>query len=74
MQIDEFQVMAPELLGEDCNQSEALGAATWLWMQSPMHCKAPVYALSRLLLPAIVKGQFVLLSQQNKPVCFLSWI
>jgi cytolysin-activating lysine-acyltransferase len=73
MQIDGFQVMAPALLAETCNQSEALGIATWLWMQSPMHRQAPVYALSTLLLPAIVKGQFVLLSQQDKPVCFLSW-
>ena len=73
MQMNGFQVMAPVLLGEACNQPEALGVATWLWMQSPMHRKAPVYALSRLLLPIIVNGQFVLLSQQDKPVCFLSW-
>ncbi|MBV8046220.1 MAG: toxin-activating lysine-acyltransferase [Paludibacterium sp.] len=73
MQIDGYQVIAPALLGEPCNQSEALGAATWLWMQSPLHRDAPLHALSQLLLPAIVKGQFVLLSEQGKPVCFLSW-
>jgi cytolysin-activating lysine-acyltransferase len=73
MHMDGLRVTAPALLGEPGNPPEALGAATWLWMQSPLHRAAPLYALSRLLLPAIVNGQFVLLSERDRPVCFISW-
>jgi len=73
MLIAPYQVTAPALTGESCNQSEALGSATWLWMQSERHRQAPIYALSSLLLPAIQQGRFVLVSTRGKPVLYMSW-
>jgi cytolysin-activating lysine-acyltransferase len=70
---ESLEVIAPKILGNTFTEAEALGSATWLWMQSAHHRETPVYALSALLLPAIKYSQFVLAMEQGKPVFYLAW-
>ena len=69
----QIQYMAPRLTGEPYNQAEAMGSALWLWMHSEFHRNFPLHALNGLLLPAIGKGQFILVTENKKPVFYLSW-
>ena len=73
MRIDPYDITAPAITGEACNEAEALGSAVWLWMHSAEHRDAPLHALSALLLPAIKTGQFVLAVENTKPVFYLAW-
>ncbi|MEQ1966500.1 toxin-activating lysine-acyltransferase [Xenorhabdus nematophila] len=73
MFIGDNDVHAPLLLGGHDNETEILGAATWLWMHSPLHRNAPLSSLATLLLPFIKAQQYVLVSQQGQPVFYLSW-
>ncbi|MCG9060186.1 toxin-activating lysine-acyltransferase [Laribacter hongkongensis] len=66
-------LVAPALTGEAFNESAMLGASVWLWMHSALHRQRPLHALEELLMPAIKHGQFILASEQDKPVFFLSW-
>lgn len=50
-----------------------LGAAVWIWMNSPNHQNAPLHALATDLLPAIKCRQFLMALENGKPVFFLSW-
>ena len=65
--------MAPSLLGQACDETQALGAIVWLWMNSAAHRDFPLHALNAVLLPAIKQRQFILVSQQGRPVFFTSW-
>ncbi|AUQ27211.1 MULTISPECIES: toxin-activating lysine-acyltransferase [Dickeya] len=73
MQIDHFDVQSPALIGGESSEAEILGAAVWLWMHSPLHRDAPLQALSTLLLPIIKHQQYVVVSQQQQPIFFMSW-
>ncbi|CBJ81102.1 putative HlyC [Xenorhabdus bovienii str. Jollieti] len=73
MLIGQYDVRAPLILGSEENETEMLGAATWLWMHSPLHRNAPLIALSTLLLPMIKAGQYVLVSHHGQPIFYLSW-
>lgn len=73
MRIDTFDITAPAILGEAFSEAEVLGSTVWLWMHSPVHRDAPLNTLPILLLPAIKNSQFVLASENGKPVFFLSW-
>jgi cytolysin-activating lysine-acyltransferase len=75
MRYDDFDVIAPYVLGDEFkfNEAEVLGSAVWLWMHSDMHREVPLHMLSALLLPAIKNRQFVLASENAKPVFYLSW-
>lgn len=66
-------ITAPALQGGEYNEASVLGAAVWLWMHSASHRNTPLHGLSNLLLPAIKHGQFILASEQDKPVFYLSW-
>ncbi|RQO73162.1 toxin-activating lysine-acyltransferase [Aquitalea sp. FJL05] len=68
-----FTIIAPALQGGEFNEATELGSAVWLWMHSASHRNTPLHGLSSLLLPAIKRGQFVLVSEGNKPVFYLSW-
>lgn len=68
-----YAVLAPGLMVQSWSEAEALGAAAWLWMQSPMHRSLPLAALHALLLPAIKRGQFLLASVQGQPVFYTAW-
>ena len=73
---DGFDVIAPKILGDDFNgvsEAAVLGSAVWLWMHSKSHRSAPLQLLSTLMLPAIKRGQFVLVSEHGKPVFYLAW-
>lgn len=61
------------MFGGEHSEAETLGAAVWLWMHSPSHRDAPLHTLPTLLLPAIKKQQFVLVSQESKPVFYFAW-
>ncbi|MTD39196.1 toxin-activating lysine-acyltransferase [Erwinia sp. CPCC 100877] len=69
-----FSVQAPLVLGERLSEAEALGAAVWLWLHSPMHRDAPLHVLPSILLPIIKNRQYVLVSEEGRPVFFLSWM
>lgn len=73
MQIGDYDVKSPLMLGGQESEAEVLGATVWLWMHSPMHRDAPLHALPTLLLPIIKRGQYVLVSRDARPVFFLSW-
>ena len=73
MRYGDFIVRAPLLLGGETNDAEALGAAVWLWMHSARHRGAQLQMLPAVLLPAIVRQQYVLVQRQDRPVFFLSW-
>lgn len=68
-----FDVIAPGLLQQDWCETEAFGAATWLWMQAATRREIPVKWLSTLLLPPIARRQFVIASEGGRPVFYLSW-
>ncbi len=73
MRFNTLDVQAPGLLDVPCNEAETLGSAVWMWMHSRSHRNMPLHALQTLLLPAIKHRQFVLASEQGKPVFFLTW-
>ena len=74
MRCGDFVVQAPLILGGHVSEAEILGAAVWLWMHSPMHRDAPLSVLPTVLLPVIKRQQYVLISQGEHPVFFLSWM
>ncbi|MGN8278609.1 toxin-activating lysine-acyltransferase [Pseudomonas sp. SMV71] len=74
MQFDTLDIIAPGLIDEPWNEAAVFGSATWLWMHSKAHRDAPLHTLPTLLLPAIKHRQFVLASEQGKPVFYLSWL
>lgn len=73
MQIDGFDITAPAFSAEAWSETEALGAAVWLWLHSAAHCEAPLHALNALLLPALKHRQFILGRHQGRPVFYASW-
>ena len=73
MRYDGFDVIAPSVHQQHFSEAEVLGSVVWLWMHSDAHKNTPLHMLSALLLPAIKKRQFVLASENGKPVFYLSW-
>ncbi|MCL2162441.1 MAG: toxin-activating lysine-acyltransferase [Betaproteobacteria bacterium] len=73
MRFDCLDVIAPGPLDTPCDEPQALGSAVWLMMHSASHREMPLWGLSVLLLPAIKHRQFVLASEQDKPVFFITW-
>lgn len=73
----DYLITSPTLNHPPRNETEAFGAVTWLWMQSPDHRTLPLEALQQLLLPAIQAGQYLLLhaptSTGKQPVAYMSW-
>lgn len=67
------QIYAPGLLQQECSEALMFGSAVWLWMQSDLHRELSLQALSTLLLPAIKTRQFLLVTESDKPVFYLSW-
>lgn len=74
MRYGNYFIQAPLLLGGEVSQAEVFGAAVWLWMHSERHRDAPLYVLPTVLLPIIKRQQYVLVSEDNRPVFFLSWM
>lgn len=73
MRYRNLEITVPKLTGEAFSEVEVLGAATWLWMHSKTHSPLPIGSLATLLLPAIKHGQFLLASEQGKPVVYVGW-
>ena len=73
---DGFDIVAPAVLGGEFNgtsEAAVFGSVVWLWMHSKSHRNAPLNLLSTLLMPAIKRRQFVLVSEHGKPVFYLAW-
>jgi len=68
-----FDVIAPGVLQQEWRETEVFGAATWLWMQARTRREAPIKWLSTLLLPPISYRQFLLASENGRPVFYASW-
>lgn len=68
-----LDVIAPGLLQQDWREAEIFGAATWLWMHASTRRETPLKWLSTLLLPPITHRQFVLASEGDRPVFYVSW-
>ena len=73
MRNGKYDVLSPLYSGEPINEAEVLGAAVWLWMHSPLHRDAPLHTLPDLLLPVIKHRQYVITTEQGRPVFFMSW-
>jgi cytolysin-activating lysine-acyltransferase len=73
MRLGTLDVIAPSIPDSEYSEAEAFGSAVWLWMHSKEHREAPLHTLSALLLPALKNRQFVLASENGKPVFYLSW-
>lgn len=74
MRYGNFIVQAPLILGGQASEAEILGASVWMWLHSPMHRDAPLHVLPSILLPIIKNQQYVLVSEEGRPVFFLSWM
>ncbi len=72
MRNGKYDVLSPLYSGEPVNEAEVLGAAVWLWMHSPLHRDAPLHTLPDLLLPVIKHRQYVVATEQGRPVFFMS--
>ncbi|MCQ1895526.1 toxin-activating lysine-acyltransferase, partial [Escherichia coli] len=72
MRNGKYDVLSPLYSGEPVNEAEVLGAAVWLWMHSPLHRDAPLHTLPDLLLPVIKHRQYVVSTEQGRPVFFMS--
>ena len=71
MRNGKYDVLSPLYSGEPVNEAEVLGAAVWLWMHSPLHRDAPLHTLPDLLLPVIKHRQYVVATEQGRPVFFM---
>ena len=72
--IDKLKIVAPGLVKTTSfNEAEALGAIVWLWTHSDWHKDMPLHTLPSILIPAITRKQFVLISQDNKPIFYMAW-
>lgn len=66
--------LCPSLTTAAFDPMAALGMATWLWTQSPLHADWPSRLLAASLWPAIVHRQFMLgRDPDRQPVVFVSW-
>jgi cytolysin-activating lysine-acyltransferase len=68
-----LDILAPALFDEPWSEAAAMGGAVWLWLHSSSHRNMPLSGLSALLLPAITSRQFLLASQNGRPVAYISW-
>ena len=68
-----IDIIAPALSQQTFIEAEVFGAAVWLWMQSDAHRDIPLQVLNSMLMPAIGYRQFILGSNEGRPVFFLSW-
>ena len=70
----EIEWLCPSLTSSAFDPMAALGMATWLWSQSPLHADWPSKLLARSIWPAIVHRQFMLgRDPDRQPVAYVSW-
>ena len=60
-------------MSSNWTEAEVLGGTVWLWISSEAHRDLPLHSLPAAVLPAIKRRQFVLASEEGKPVFFASW-
>ncbi len=73
MRFDALDVVAPGVLNMPCDEAQVMGSAVWLYMHSASHRNMPLHLLSTLLLPAIKRRQFLLASENGRPVALITW-
>lgn len=74
MRIGPYDVHAPMIIGGDANEAEVFGAVVWLWMHSKPHRDLPLQGLQTVLLPIIKRQQYALVSRNDTPMFFISWM
>jgi hemolysin-activating ACP:hemolysin acyltransferase len=71
---NKIEWLCPSLTSSAFDPMAALGMATWLWSQSPLHADWPSKLLARSIWPAIVHRQFMLgRDPDRQPVAYVSW-
>ena len=78
MTVPNTHLVAPALGHPAISDAESFGSAVWLWMQAAKLHDRPLYALDRMLLPAIQLGQYVLVMEiddagAKHPIAYLGW-
>lgn len=69
-----LNIISPKLFpNEQWNESEVLGAITWLWYQSPSHRQVPIAEMMAYVLPVLKNGQFALFCMGSQPIGYISW-
>jgi cytolysin-activating lysine-acyltransferase len=73
-----MHLVAPAFGHLAASDAESFGSAVWLWMQAAKLHDRPLYALDRMLLPAIQLGQYVLVMEiddagTKRPIAYLGW-
>ncbi|MCF7520809.1 toxin-activating lysine-acyltransferase [Neisseria sp. ZJ106] len=69
-----LNIISPKLFPDKAwNESEVLGAITWLWYQSPVHCQVDIAEMLAYVLPVLKNGQFALFSMGAQPIGYISW-
>jgi cytolysin-activating lysine-acyltransferase len=73
-----MHLVAPAFGHLAASDAESFGSAVWLWMQAAKLHDRPLYALDRMLLPAIQLGQYVLVMEiddagAKRPIAYLGW-
>ena len=73
-----MHLVAPAFGHLAASDAESFGSAVWLWMQAAKLHDRPLYALDRVLLPAIQLGQYVLVMEiddagAKRPIAYLGW-
>ena len=71
---NDIQWLCPSLTDQPFDQLKALGMASWLWAQSPLHQTWPSWLLGSMVWPAIVNRQFLMArNSQHQPLAYVSW-
>ncbi|MDO5640377.1 MAG: toxin-activating lysine-acyltransferase [Neisseria sp.] len=74
MRFEDIDVIAPALFpDEPWNEAEALGAMTWLWLQSAHYRHHLVSEMAAWVLPVLKNGQFALFSRHARPLGYITW-
>ncbi len=68
-----LDIIAPGLIEQAWSETDAFGAATWLWMHADTRRELPLKWLTALLLPAIEHRQFLIACSDARPVAYVSW-
>lgn len=69
-----LNIISPKLFPNQVwNESEVLGAITWLWYQSATHRQADIAEMMTYVLPVLKNGQFALFCIGSQPIGYISW-
>lgn len=73
MQTADFQIYAPAFFTCELSEAAVLGSVVWLWFHSQEHRDIPLACLADTSMPFISRGQYLLISEAQRPAAMLSW-